>query len=131
MFRKFGASEGLHHDRGLGFMSDFFQAFIRIAGQKQRATIAYRSQANGTAERMLQALTRSIKMYVADIDQIDWDEYAEKLTFATNMTKNRVRGNPSFHLIHGWDPRPTVEATLPLRSTKTRDPNPRRWRYNI
>ena len=101
-------------------MSDFFQAFIRIAGQKQRATIAYRSQANGTAERMLQALTRSIKMYVADIDQIDWDEYAKNMTFTLNTAQYCVRGDNPFYLIHSWDPRSTFEATLPLGSSKIR-----------
>ena len=42
-------------------------AFNNIAGQKQRATMAYRPQANGTAERMVQTLTRAIKMYVVDV----------------------------------------------------------------
>ena len=65
-------------------MSDFFRALNRIAGQKQRATMAYRPQANGTAERMVQTWTRAIKMYVSDENHKDWDEYAERLTFAIN-----------------------------------------------
>ena len=71
VFRRFGASEAIRHDREPGFMSDFFRAFIRIAGQRHRATMAYRPQANGTAERMVQSLTRALKMYVADVDQRD------------------------------------------------------------
>ena len=59
MFRQFGASEAILHDREPGFMSGFFRAFDRTAGQKQRATMAYRPQGNGTAERMVQILTRS------------------------------------------------------------------------
>ena len=74
-------------------MSDFFRAFNQIAGQKQRATMAYRPQANGTAERMVQTLTRSIKMYVTDVEQKDWDEYAERLTFAMNTAQDRIRGD--------------------------------------
>ena len=108
-------------------MSDFFRAFNRIAGQKQRATMAYRPQANGTAERMVQTLTRAIKMYVTDENQKDWDEYAERLTFAINTAQDRVRGDTPFYLIHGWDPRSTLEATLQLGSTKPRDRDPRRW----
>ncbi|CAI5706014.1 unnamed protein product [Peronospora farinosa] len=65
-------------------MSDFFRAFNRMIGQKQRATMAYRPQANGTAERMVQTITRAIKMYVSKVDQKDWDAYAERLTFALN-----------------------------------------------
>ena len=69
VFRRFGASEAICHDREPGFMSDFFRAFNRIAGQKQRATMAYRPQANGTAETMVQTLTLALKMYVTDTDQ--------------------------------------------------------------
>ncbi|GMF15143.1 unnamed protein product [Phytophthora fragariaefolia] len=60
VFRRFGASEMIRHDREPGFMADFFRSFNKIVGQKQRATMAYRPQANGIAERMVQTLTRSI-----------------------------------------------------------------------
>ena len=42
-----------------------------------------------------------------------------------------MRGDTPFYLIHGWDTRSTLEAALPLGSTKLRDQYPRRWRYNI
>jgi len=93
--------------------------------------MAYRPQANGTAERMVQTLTRALKMYVTDVNQRDWDEYAERLTFAINTAHDRVRNDTPFYLIHGWDPRSTLEATLPLGSTKHQDRDPRRWRYRI
>ena len=70
-------------------------------------------------------------MYVTDVDMKDWDEYAEGLTFAMNTAQYRVRGDTPFYLIHGWDPRSMLEATLPLGSTKTRDVDLRKWLYNI
>ncbi|KAG3137512.1 hypothetical protein PI126_g17364 [Phytophthora idaei] len=60
VFRRFEANEAIRHDREPSFMSGFFRAFNRIVGQKQRATMAYRPQANGTAERMVQSLTRAL-----------------------------------------------------------------------
>ncbi|OWY94094.1 reverse transcriptase [Phytophthora megakarya] len=57
VFRRFGASEVIRHDREPGFMSDFFKSFNKILGQRQRATMAYRPQANGSAERMVQTTT--------------------------------------------------------------------------
>ncbi|OWZ09952.1 LOW QUALITY PROTEIN: reverse transcriptase [Phytophthora megakarya] len=48
VFRRFGGSEMIRHDREPGFMSDFFRAFNKILRQRQRATMAYRPQANGT-----------------------------------------------------------------------------------
>ncbi|OWY97166.1 LOW QUALITY PROTEIN: reverse transcriptase, partial [Phytophthora megakarya] len=50
VFRRFGASEVIRHDREPGFMSDFLKSFNKILGQRQRVTMAYRPQANGSAE---------------------------------------------------------------------------------
>ncbi|POM68575.1 LOW QUALITY PROTEIN: Reverse transcriptase [Phytophthora palmivora] len=91
VFRRFGASEAIRHVREPGFMSDFFRSFNKIVGQRQRATMAYRPQANGTTERMVGTLTRAFKMYVEDIDQRDWDDYAERLTFALNTAQDRYQ----------------------------------------
>ncbi|POM62667.1 reverse transcriptase [Phytophthora palmivora] len=93
--------------------------------------MAYRPQANGTTERMVGTLTRAVKMYVEDVDQRDWDEYAERFTFALNTAQDRVRGDTPFYLLHGWDPRSTLEAMIPLGSTRRQDREPRRWRYRI
>ncbi|OWZ03123.1 hypothetical protein PHMEG_00025203 [Phytophthora megakarya] len=63
---------------------------------------------------MVQTATRALKMYVRDLDQKDWDEYAERLTFAINTAHDRIRGDTPHYLEHGWDPRSTLEATLPV-----------------
>ncbi|OWZ00713.1 reverse transcriptase [Phytophthora megakarya] len=133
VFRRFGASEVIRHDREPSFMSDlsdFFKSFNRILEQRQRATMAYRPQANGSAERMVHTTTRALKMYVEDLDQRDWDEYAERLTFV-NIARDRIRGEIPFYMIHGWDPRSTLEALIPVGSTRRYDRDPRRWRYRM
>ncbi|KAG4052656.1 hypothetical protein PC123_g12174 [Phytophthora cactorum] len=81
---------------------------------------AYRPQANGTAEWMVQTLTRALKRYVADVNQKHWDEYAERLTFALNTAHDRNRGYTPFYLAHNWDTRSPLEASLPLGSTRRR-----------
>ncbi|KAG3101494.1 hypothetical protein PI124_g14697 [Phytophthora idaei] len=130
-FRRFGASEMVRHDREPEFMSDFFRAFNKILGQRQRAMMAYHPQANGFAERMVQTITRALKMYVQDRDQKDWDEYAERLAIAINTAQDRIRGDTPFYLVHGWGPRLTLEASIRIGSTKRRDRDPRRWRYQM
>ncbi|OWY99619.1 reverse transcriptase [Phytophthora megakarya] len=120
VFRRFGASEVISGAR--------LYSFNKILGQRQRATMAYRPQANRSTERMVQTTTRALKMYVEDLDQRDWDEYAERLTFAINTARDRIRGETSFYMIHGWDPRSTLEAVIPVGSTRKHDRVPRRWR---
>jgi hypothetical protein len=67
---------------------------------------------------MVQTVTRSVKMYVEDENQRVWDEFAERLAFAVNTAHDRIRGDTPIYLVHGWDPRMTLEATLPLGSTR-------------
>ncbi|OWZ06248.1 reverse transcriptase [Phytophthora megakarya] len=114
VFRRLSASEVIRHDREPGFMSDFFKSFNKILGQRQRATMAYRPQANGSLKH-----------------QRDWDEYAERLTFAINTARDRIRGETPFYMIHDWDPRSALEAVIPVGSTRRYDRDPRRWRYRM
>ncbi|GMF54403.1 unnamed protein product [Phytophthora fragariaefolia] len=101
VFRRFGAGEAIRHDREPDFMADFFRAFSKMMGQRQRATLAYRPQANGAAERMVQTVVRVVKMHITDIDQRYWDEYAERLTFVVNTPYDRTRDETPFYLVHG------------------------------
>ncbi|OWY96766.1 reverse transcriptase, partial [Phytophthora megakarya] len=57
VFRRFGASEMIRHDRDTRFMD----------------------RANGQQERSVQTVIRSVKAYVQTVDQSNWDELAEKL----------------------------------------------------
>ncbi|KAF0724846.1 hypothetical protein Ae201684P_020267 [Aphanomyces euteiches] len=101
-----------------------------MLGQVQLPTFAYRPQANGTAERAIQTLTRSIKAYVSDPQQRDWDQYASRLALAINTVPSATRGETPFFLMHGWDPFTTLTASLPLPEAHE-DPDARQWRLAI
>uniref|UniRef100_M4C5E6 Chromo domain-containing protein n=1 Tax=Hyaloperonospora arabidopsidis (strain Emoy2) TaxID=559515 RepID=M4C5E6_HYAAE len=90
VFHRFRASDAIRHDREPGFMLDFFRAFNRMT------------------------LTRSIKFYVAEVGQRDWDEYADRLTFEINTAQNRIH-----------------PATLPIVNVRRQESELRRWRYRI
>ncbi|OWZ19427.1 hypothetical protein PHMEG_0006323 [Phytophthora megakarya] len=34
-------------------------------------------------------------------------------------------------MVHGWDPRSTLEAVIPVGCTRRHDRDPRRWRYRM
>ncbi len=77
------------------------QSGNRMIGARSKATLAYRPQSNGMTERMVQSIVHAIKLYVADPDQRDWDEYAERLVFAINSSYDRVRKETPHYLMHG------------------------------
>lgn len=70
-------------------------------------------------------------MYVSDTGQQDWDDYAERLIFALNTSHDRTRNETPFYLVHGWDPKTTVEAMIDAGSEDASDSDPRRWRFRI
>jgi len=58
VFQRYGASSIVRHDREPGFMSQVFAEFRQMMGSQQRATLAYRPQANGQQERAVQTVMR-------------------------------------------------------------------------
>ncbi|KAG2782477.1 hypothetical protein PC116_g3569 [Phytophthora cactorum] len=61
VFCWFGASEAIRHDRKPGFMSDFFRAFNRIVGQRQRVSSAgqrYSGMDGADADESTEAVRR-------------------------------------------------------------------------
>jgi hypothetical protein len=61
VFRRFGAAEILRHDRAPSHMSEAFRLFNQMLGQRQRATLSYRPQANGQQERSVQTIVKTVK----------------------------------------------------------------------
>ena len=124
VFRRFGASSIIRSDRDPRFMGEVFKCFREMMGSQQRATLAYRPQANGQQERSVQAVIRTIKRYVEDPAQQDWDDFAEKLMWAINTSFDNTRKDTPFFLAHGWDSKNTMSAMLsatPMART-VRDP---------
>ncbi|OWY93682.1 reverse transcriptase, partial [Phytophthora megakarya] len=103
VFRMFGASEMIRHDQDPRFMSEVFTRFREPLGSRQRSTLSYRPQANGQQERPVQTVIRGVRAYMAEADQSDWDDHAERLMFALNTSFDATRLDTPFYLAHGWD----------------------------
>ncbi|KAJ8576853.1 hypothetical protein ON010_g2354 [Phytophthora cinnamomi] len=112
VFRSFGASSMIGHDQDPRFMGEVFTRFRELLGSKQRATLAYRPMANGQQERSVQTVIRSVRAYIAEADQSDWDDHAERLIFALNTSFDATRLDTPFYLVHGWGAQGTVSAIL-------------------
>ncbi|KAG3105407.1 hypothetical protein PI125_g13452 [Phytophthora idaei] len=102
----------LRHDQDPRFMSEVFTRFRERLGTKQSATLACRPQVNGQQERSVQTMVRSIRTYVAEADQNDWDDHEERLVFALNTAFDSTRLFTPFYLVHGWDANSTISAML-------------------
>ncbi|OWZ09869.1 reverse transcriptase [Phytophthora megakarya] len=78
VFRRFRVSEMIRHDQDPRFMGPVFKHFREMLGSRQRATLAYRPQANGQQERSVQTVIRSVKVEAMSIPEDD-DFYAALL----------------------------------------------------
>ncbi|OWZ22536.1 reverse transcriptase [Phytophthora megakarya] len=131
VFQRFGVSFMIRHDQDPRFMSEVFTRFRERLGSRQRATLGYRPQANRQQERSVQTVIRSVRSYVAEIDQSDWDDDAERLMFALNVSFDEARLDTPFYLVHGWDARRTVSAMLGPKPSSIPERSAYEWRWKL
>ncbi|OWZ14382.1 hypothetical protein PHMEG_00012141 [Phytophthora megakarya] len=118
VFRTFGASEMIRHDQDPRFMSEVFTRFRELLGSRQRSTLSYRPQ----------TVIRSVRAYVAEADQSDWDDHAEQLMFALNASFDATRLDTPFYLVHGWDAQGTVSSMLGPKPSSLPERTAYEWR---
>ncbi|OWZ05081.1 LOW QUALITY PROTEIN: hypothetical protein PHMEG_00022891, partial [Phytophthora megakarya] len=58
---------------------------------------------------------QSVKVYVEDPLQQDWDEIAERLVFAINNSHDMTRKETPLYLVHGWGVHSTLRAMTTSR----------------
>ncbi|KAL4134291.1 hypothetical protein PRIC2_004600 [Phytophthora ramorum] len=131
VFRRFGASSMLRHDQDPRFMSEVFTRFRELLGSRQRATLAYRPQANGQQERSVQTVVRSIRAYISEADQSDWDDHSERLMFALNTSFAATRLDTPFYVVHGWDAQGTLSAMLGPKPSSLQERTAYEWRRKL
>ncbi|OWZ01609.1 LOW QUALITY PROTEIN: reverse transcriptase [Phytophthora megakarya] len=124
VFRNYGASSEIRHDRDSRFMSRVFRCFSEMMGIQQKATLAYRPQANGQQERSGLTIMHSIRAP----DQTNWDDHAEKIMHAINTSFNVTRLDTPFYLLHGFDCRSTIAAMLGPKPTDVAERTAYEWR---
>ncbi|GMF31295.1 unnamed protein product [Phytophthora lilii] len=113
-------------------MSEVFQAFAEMMEFRSRATLSYRPQANGQQERSVKTVIQSVRVYVEDPLQQDWDEIVERLVGAINTSQDMTRKETPFCLVHGWDAQYTLKAmSTSLRRGLGRQSDALAWRREV
>ncbi|OWZ11293.1 hypothetical protein PHMEG_00015711 [Phytophthora megakarya] len=75
---------------------------------------------------------QSVKVYVEDPLQQDWDEIAEQLVFAINNSHDMTRKEAPFYLVHGWDAHTTLRAmTTSMKRGVGKQTEALAWRREI
>ncbi|POM68376.1 Hypothetical protein PHPALM_15470 [Phytophthora palmivora] len=131
VFQRFGSSSMIRHDQDPRFMSAVFECFRNLLGSLQRATLGYRPQANGQQERSVQTVVRSIRAYIMEADQSDWDDHVERLMFALNTSFDATRLETPFYLVHGWDAQNTISAMLGPKPASVPERSAYEWRRKM
>ncbi|KAE8896622.1 hypothetical protein PF003_g19493 [Phytophthora fragariae] len=75
----------------------------------------------------VQTVIRSVRAYIAEADQSDWDDHAERLMFALNTSFDATRLETPFYLVHGWDAQGTVSAMLGPRPSSVQEKTAYEW----
>ncbi|GMF54517.1 unnamed protein product [Phytophthora fragariaefolia] len=91
-------------------MSETFKSFAELIQARSRATLSYRSQANGQQERSVKSIVQTVNVYVEDPLQQDWDDIAEKMAHAINNSMDTTRKQMPFYFVYGWDAQSTLKA---------------------
>ncbi|KAG3061664.1 hypothetical protein PI125_g24670 [Phytophthora idaei] len=128
VYRRFCAPSMIQHDRDPRFMNEVFQTFDDMMQARSRATLSYRPQANDQQERLVKSAMASVRVYVEDPLQQDWDELVERLIFAINNSMDTTRKETPFYLVHGWDARSTLRAMTSMGRGLGRQSDARAWR---
>ncbi|POM69154.1 Reverse transcriptase [Phytophthora palmivora] len=110
VFRRFGAPSLVRHDRDPRFMSEVFQKFSEMMQSRSRATLSYRQLANGQQERSVKTMIQTVRIYVEDPLQADWDDIAERVVYAINNSRDSTQQGTPFYLVRGWEARSTMKA---------------------
>ncbi|OWY90668.1 hypothetical protein PHMEG_00041102 [Phytophthora megakarya] len=82
-------------------------------------------------ERSVPTVMRSVKAYVTEVDQSDWDEHAERLMFALNTSFDSARLDTPFYLVHGWDAQGTIPAMPGPNPSTVQERTALEWRRKM
>ncbi|OWZ13485.1 hypothetical protein PHMEG_00013172 [Phytophthora megakarya] len=112
-------------------MSRVFRRFSQMMGIQQQATLAYRPQVNGQREQLGQTIMRSIKVYVKEPDQTDWENHAKRLMHALNTLFDATILDTPFYLFHGFYYRSTISSMLGPKPTDVVERTAYEWRRKL
>ncbi|KAL1463821.1 hypothetical protein WDU94_015530 [Cyamophila willieti] len=107
----FGIPRTIQTDRGSHFTSQVVEQLLKGLNITHGLAPAYRPQAQGITERFNSTICDMLSHFV-DTDGKKWDQYVNWVCHAYNSTKHASTNQSPFYLLHGYEPRSTIDLTL-------------------
>ena len=108
-----GTPESFLSDQGTEFTNSTMAAICKGLHIKQRLTTTAHPQSNGLTERVNRNLIKILKAYMQQYDA-DWDFMLPYAQFAINTSFHPTLQETPFYVLHGRDPRLSLDNWLPL-----------------
>jgi len=113
VFFKISCPRSIQSDLGTEFQNSILDSLCKILGVQKLKTTVHRPCANGRCERSHKTIAACLAKLVA-VNQTDWDEKLQLVTFAMNCARNESTGYSPFELMYGRLPRMPVDLVLDL-----------------
>jgi hypothetical protein len=108
-----GAPRKILSDRGKEFRNGLIAAICELMGISRAFTSPYKPSTDGLVESLNGQLVTQLRILCNEGD-IRWDENQFSVTFAHNSMISSATGYSPFFLVHGREPRISLDVTLGL-----------------
>jgi len=113
VFFKLGCPRSLLSDLGTDFNNQVLEHLSSVLGIQKLRTTVHRPSANGRCERSHRTISACLAKLVA-VNQTDWDEKLQLVTFAMNCARSEATSFSPFELMYGRLPRMPADLLLDL-----------------
>jgi len=116
VFSKHGIPSHVTSDRGLEFVSNFFQSLGTALDMRLHFTSGYHPEGDGQTEHMNQTLKQYLRVY-CNYQQDNWSELLPLAEFAYNNAPSATTGVSPFFTNKGYHPNITVHPKRDIASS--------------
>ena len=130
VFCQIGPCGIIRHDRDKRFLGAIFDVIRKRWNIHQLATLAYNPTGDGHVERKIQTVQMLLRKLTTSPLQSDWDQNLERVCFSLNSSYDAERKETPFYIMHGWDPKSTMELAIGAPNG-IEDIKCKRWRKTV
>ena len=120
VFSKHGVPSHVTSDRGLEFVSNFFQSLGTALDMRLHFTSGYHPEGDGQTECTNQTLEQYLRVY-CNYQQDNWSELLPLAEFAYNNAPSATTSVSPFFANKGYHPNITVHPERDIASSRARD----------